>query len=124
MTYNRVSTQPEIDSSSSFFFFYKNSSIKLSKSRKNRFKNACGLMAKIHLHRNGGILLWTIVLGDEERVSGQDKDYEQPTELVAGKPAYESNQRRYIDAHLWVYLPLWSWRMKLPQSKTKRYLQT
>jgi hypothetical protein len=40
--------------------------------------------------------------GDEEGVSGQDKGYEQPTELVAGEPAYESNQRRYIDAHLWI----------------------
>ena len=26
---------------------------------------------------------------------------------MAGEPAYESNQRRYIDAHLWIYLPLW-----------------
>ena len=50
--------------------------------------------------------------------------HKQSTELVAAKPAYESDQRRYIDVHLWIYLPLWSMRMKLPQSKTKRDPQT
>jgi hypothetical protein len=74
--------------------------------------------------RNGGLVVMDYCSGDEDGVSGQDKSYEQPTELLAGEPAYESNQRRYFDVHLWIHLPLWSWRMKLPQSKTKRYLQT
>ena len=60
----------------------------------------------IHLRRNGGLIVMDYCLGDEERVIGQDKGYDQPTDLVAGEPAYESNQRRYIDAHLWIYLPL------------------
>ena len=36
---------------------------------------------------------------------------------MAGEPAYELNQRRYIGVHLWIYPPLRSW---VPEDRDNR----